>query len=191
VELWLTRNHGTSWERFADDPDVKGNTVGSKYQRRLELPGEGVYGLWLVLRSRAGLGKAPPRPGDAPQMVIEVDLTPPEAQLFAPRPDPQKRDSVLLTWRAKDRNLTPNPITLEWAEQREGPWQLIKSQLPNTGAYSWKVPANLPVNVYLRVRVHDIAGNEGVDVTAEPQPVDLTEPEGRLLPTVRPVGRLP
>jgi hypothetical protein len=49
------------------------------------------------------------------------------------------------------------------------------------------VPHNIPVSVYLRLRVRDEAGNEGVAMTGEPQLVDLSEPEGHLLTaTVKP-----
>jgi hypothetical protein len=43
------------------------------------------------------------------------------------------------------------------------------------------LPDRLPVEVYLRLRARDLAGNESVAVTAEPQLVDLSEPEGKLL----------
>ena len=39
----------------------------------------------------------------------------------------------------------------------------------------------MPVQVYMRLRVRDLAGNESVAVTADPQLVDLSEPEGKLL----------
>jgi len=189
VELYLTRDEGQTWIRFAkDDEPEKGALPGGKYQRTLDLPGEGVFGLCLVVKSRAGMGKAPPRPGDAPEMVIEVDATPPVAQLFVPQADPQRRDALILSWSAKDRNLSGKPITLEWSEKRDGPWQPVEADLPNVGKYSWQVPKGVPVSVFLRLRVRDSAGNESVAATSEPQLIDLSEPEGRLL-SVRPAAR--
>jgi hypothetical protein len=88
---------------------------------------------------------------------------------------------LLLQWSARDRNLSGTPVQLEWSEKREGTWQKIGSPLSATGKYSWQLPDGLPVQVYLRMRVSDLAGNEGVAVTSEPQVVDLSEPEGRLL----------
>ena len=38
-----------------------------------------------------------------------------------PQPDLQRPGTLLLKWAAKDKNPTSNPITWEWAEQREGP----------------------------------------------------------------------
>jgi hypothetical protein len=174
VELWLTRDDGRTWERFAEDADLTP-------PMNVELPGEGVFGLSLLLQSKAGMARRPPAPGDIPEMRIEVDTTPPVAQLFHPEPDPAQRDALVLSWNATDRNLAPNPITLQWAAQRDGSWQTIKADLPNTGRYSWKLPESIPYRVYLRLIAADTAGNVGIAETTESQCIDLKEPEGRLL----------
>jgi hypothetical protein len=190
--LYLTQDGGKNWAQFVEDPEAEKATSGTRYQRTLELPGEGVFGLYLVVRNPAGVGKAAPRPGDAPEMVIEVDTTTPSATLFKPGPDPARRDALLLTWSAEDRNLTARPVALEWATESEGPWQEIASDLPNTGKYSWVVPQGTPVRVYLRLRVRDTAGNVGLAVTSQPQLVDLSEPEGALVgvrPSIKRAGQ--
>jgi hypothetical protein len=185
VELWLTEDNGRSWRRYAEDAEEKTPTADNKFQRTLELPGEGVFGLRLVVSSRAGLAKAPPRSGDLPQMRIEVDLTPPAVRLDPPAPHPTRRDALVITWTATDANLAPNPITLEWAE-RKGEWKTIASQLPNTGRHTWQLPPNIPDRVFLRLVARDTAGNEGVAEFDKPQLVDLIEPEGVLLKVVTP-----
>jgi len=53
--------------------------------------------------------------------------------------------------------------------------------LPNNGQFSWSLPEKMPVEVFLRLRVRDLAGNETVAITPNPLPVDLHEPEGHLL----------
>ena len=82
---------------------------------------EQTYGFYLVVKNRAGLGKAPPQSGDLPQVRLERDLTLPEAFLFKPEADPARRDCLVLRWEAKDRNFGSNPVTLEWAARRRGP----------------------------------------------------------------------
>jgi hypothetical protein len=182
VEVWLTRDEGQHWELFAEDPAVKPNASGPQ-KRTLQLPGEGVYGLWLVVKSRAGLGKAPPKAGDAPQLRIEVDLKPPVAQLYAPVPDPSQRDTVLLMWTASDQDgkrLANQPITLEYSpDGKEGNWLPIASGISHaggTGRHPWRVPTGV-VSAYLRLRVRDQAGNEAVAVTPQPQILDLSVPD--------------
>ena len=142
-------------------------------------PKEGVtYGFCLVVKSKAGLGKPAPKSGDTPQVRVEVDTRPPTASLYAPQPDPARHDGLVLIWKAEDRNLAANPITLEWAAQRDGRWELIgEPHLPNTGRYTWQVPDSIPPKVYLRLTVRDTAGNSAVAQTPEPILIDLTVPE--------------
>ena len=89
---------------------------------------EGVaYGYWVVVKSRAGLGKPGPHASDLPQIRVELDTTPPEARLLMPQADPARRDTLVLMWEAVDKNLTSKPITLEWCDH-PGPdaqWHLI------------------------------------------------------------------
>jgi hypothetical protein len=180
VVLYLTKNDGQKWEQFADeDPKTRHLLKEGPYQRTLPLPGEGLFGFRIRVLNKANVGEPPPADGDAPELRVEVDLTPPEVKLYKPATDPQKRDTIALAWSAADKNLAANPVTLEWADQRDGPWQVIAKDQPGTGQYPWQPPAG-KVYVYLRARVRDAAGNEGVAITGEPQLVDLSQPVGRL-----------
>ncbi|MFQ3652054.1 MAG: hypothetical protein SNJ75_17180, partial [Gemmataceae bacterium] len=119
-----------------------------------------------------------PGPGDVPQLRVELDTTPPEAILKMPKPDPAHRDQMIFIWKAEDRNLADNPITLEWAERVNGPWEIIgEPQLPNTGNYAWKVPERIPPKVFLRLTVRDKAGNASQAITPEPIPLDTHVPD--------------
>jgi hypothetical protein len=182
VELYLTRDDGQRWERFAEDSDLKP-------PMSVTLPGEGIYGLRLVLGSRAGRGRRAPQPGDLPQMRIDVDTTPPAVRLYPPQPDPHRPDALVVTWNATDRNLSLNPITLQWAERRDGVWQTIATDLPNGAPYTWRLPPTMPVGVYLRVLARDTAGNVGMDETSQPVLIDVHEPEGQLLGIVGRTGK--
>jgi hypothetical protein len=174
VELWITKDDGRTWAYLTDDPDCKSPITAT-------LPGEGVYGLRLVFQSGLGLTKGPPLANDLPDLRIEVDTTPPLVKLFEPRPDPQRRDTLIVTWSATDRNLGSKPITLEYAERPEGPWMPIAADLPNSGSYSWQLPPKIPYRVFLRASAVDTAGNRSTAETREPIPVDLTKPAGRIL----------
>jgi hypothetical protein len=182
VEVYLTKDDGQHWELYADDPDVKAEPTGPQ-KRRIPLPGEGVFGIWLVAKNRAGVGKTPPRSGDAPQLRVEVDLTPPVATLYEPVPDPSQRDTVVLRWTAADKHnerldksrLPAQPISLEYsADGKE--WKSIAAGIANSGRHPWQVPNGL-VQAYLRLRVRDLAGNEAVAVTSRPQLLDFVAPD--------------
>src|SRR5262249_54940228 len=83
IELWWTQNDGQTWDRYAVDDTVKPNMPSGRHERRLELPGDGVYGFALVIKSRAGIGKPAPKAGDVPELRVEVDTKAPEINLYA------------------------------------------------------------------------------------------------------------
>jgi hypothetical protein len=186
VDIYVTLDDGQTWEKSQADPGV---TLPPAVDAKTGAPVHGfvtvnlqkeavTYGFYLVVKSRAGLGKPPPQKGDLPQIRVEMDTTMPEGELLRPQPDPAHHDALILSWKASDRNLTATPITLEWAAKKEGPWECIgPHELPNTGTFSWQVPENAPPSVYLRLSIRDTAGNVAVAQTAEPILVDLSVPE--------------
>jgi hypothetical protein len=182
VEVYMTGDEGRTWQRLCED-------LHPRPPMTVNLPGEGIFGLRLVVWSGAGLARRPPQPGDLPQMRIEVDTTSPVARLFPPQPDPTRRDALLLTWNASDRNLAANPITLQYAERPDGPWQTIAKELTNSGRYQWLLSPAGPFKVYLRMLVSDAAGNVGMDQTPEPVLIDLNEPEGQIKGIIKAVRR--
>lgn len=186
VDVYVTTDEGATWEKSAGDPNVSlpvtPETRGAQPVRgsvTVNLPRDGViYGFYLVVKNRAGLGKEPPRSGDLPHARIELDTTGPEAKLYLPQPDPARRDCLTLAWEATDRNLAQNPVSIEWSAGRDGPWTFIgEAQLANTGRYLWQVPPNAPAKVYLKLSVRDTAGNTAVALTPEAVIIDVTPPE--------------
>jgi hypothetical protein len=147
----------------------------------VNLPGEGIYGLRIVVGSRAGLGRRPPQNGDLPQMRVQVDSTPPTVKMLYPLADPHRRDVLILGWNATDANPGANPVTLLWSDRLDGQWRTIATELTNNGRYTWQLTPDLPVKVYLRVIVRDAAGNVAVDDLPQPVLVDLHEPEGHII----------
>jgi hypothetical protein len=186
VDVYLTQDEGANWEKAQSDapavlpspaePGRPGPVHGSI---TLPLPREGVvYGFYLVVKSKAGLGKAPPTRGDLPHIRVERDTKLPDAKLYSPELDPANPGCLMMIWQAADKNLTEKPVSIEWAERREGPWEYIgEAQMANAGRFSWKVPANAPAKVYLRLSVRDQAGNVAVAQTGEPILIDLIVPE--------------
>jgi len=186
VELYLTRDDGRSWILYGGEQNISTpvptdpKSAGPLQQTlTIELPGEGLYGTFLVLRSGTGYRSSDaPKSGDAPQQRLMVDVTPPVVDLFALRPDTAKRDTVVISWRGLDANPSSTPILLEWAEQEAGEWHLIgPGELANTGSYTWTVPSSVPPRVFLRVTMRDLAGNVAVAQTSEPQDLDLKPPK--------------
>jgi hypothetical protein len=196
ADVYVTINEGATWSRLPGELPVTlppaselhggGPVHGSV---TVQLPGEGtVYGFIVAVKSKAGLGRAAPKPNEPPQVRVELDSTAPKAQLFGPMPDPNRRNALILSWSALDRNLSGSCITLEWAERKEGPWTVIADQLPNTsatgplpaevsGSYLWQLPERIPSSVFLKLTVRDTAGNSAVATADKPVLIDLSVPE--------------
>lgn len=188
VDLYVTRDDGATWQRLTGEtftgpsPLDAGAPAPADRSITAELPGEGRYGFYLVVRSGVGLGKQPPRNGDKPQMRVEVDTTSPEGELYSLQPAPSQANAVIVRWKASDTNLGDRPVRLEWAERKGGPWTPIgDGELANTGLYTWRLPASIPGKVYLKMTITDLAKNAGVAESPVPVTIDLNEPEAKII----------
>lgn len=175
VEVWVTRDQGQSWQRLSEDADRKSPA-------EIDLPGEGLYGVTLVISNGRGFGATPPRPGEQPQRWIEVDTLKPNAAITQVRTVPDAGGAVHIAYRASDRNIASDGIDLHFATNRQGPWRLIARGLRNDGVYRWTPPNEAGAQAYLRLVVRDEAGNATTVET--PQPVlldDQSRPRGAIL----------
>ncbi|TMQ31987.1 MAG: hypothetical protein E6K70_21045 [Planctomycetota bacterium] len=93
VEVWVTRDTGNTWTCLLEDK--KGHSPVE-----FELPGEGLYGVSLVVYNGNGVSSAVPAKGDAPDYLVEIDLTRPAAQLLTINPGVDKEAGTLLCHQA-------------------------------------------------------------------------------------------
>jgi hypothetical protein len=204
VDLWVTRDEGKSWLPWSQHDGKNGAVRVTLDAPKNPQPLEGAYGFRLVPVSGAGL-KTEPAPGDAPELRVVLDVTPPKLELYKTAGDPANPDTLVIRWTATDRNFGEEPITLEWSEAIAGPWHPVAStgpdpvvqatavspppvakRLANTGQYAWRVPAGTPARVYLKATACDAAGNVTERVTRDPETVDLTKPRARISGIVPP-----
>jgi hypothetical protein len=188
ADVYVTRDDGRTWQTWhtVEKPE---SPLVIDLAKKGNKDVEGIYGIKVVLQSGAGLARETPKPGELPDLRIDVDTTAPTLHVLAPVPDRSQKDTLLLRWQATDRNLANDPITLEWSEGPKGPWFPIATaeaigsspgalkRLPNTGSYAWHVPPTFPSHkVYLKVTARDVAGNVAEVVPVEPVTVDLNKP---------------
>ncbi len=159
LELWFTQD-GRTWER--DQATLR---TGSPYM--VEVNREGTYGFLLIAR-KIGEPSEPPAQGQAPDVWVEVDWTKPVIHMVHARPGEGGGRQLAIAWVATDNNLSPQPVTLSWAETPEGPWRTFASQVENSGRYLWQVPGNVPSRVHVRVEAFDLVGNAGSAHTPTP-----------------------
>jgi hypothetical protein len=165
VEVWYTRTKGQSWQKLGDDHSRKSPA-------EVQLPGDGLYGLTLVVSNGLGFGAQPPVAGDAPDWWIEVDTTQPVAQITSVRMSNEDGPAVHISWTSQDLNLGSTPAELSYAVSRQGPWIPIGKNLKGDGQHRWVPPMDIGSQAFIRLTVRDLAGNTTVTETTQPVSLD-------------------
>jgi len=174
VVLWGTKDGGRTWREWGRDEDRQSPID-------VQVAGDGVYGFRVVAENRDGLRGEAPRPGSPADIWVKIDATPPEARITAAPYGVGENEGLLdIQWEVADANLGDRPITLLFATDPGGRWTTIATGLPDTGHYNWRVDANVPRQVYLRLEVRDKAGNLGVHQLTEPINVAGLRPKARI-----------
>ncbi|MCU0704846.1 MAG: hypothetical protein MUF18_12780 [Fimbriiglobus sp.] len=165
-----------------ESPDAD-RLVGIDY----EAPRDGLYGFVLQPISGANTKLDDPRPGDVPQYLVEVDTTKPEMRITKVNVTGSGLNGPLveIEWEAKDKNLTPEPIVLEYSVDQQT-WKAIVPKTTNTGRYTWEITDKKLWKFWVRGTASDLAGNTAqshhADDKGQPQPVlvDLDKPSGNV-----------
>ena len=172
VEVYLTGDGGLNWQRLQEDADRRSPA-------EIDLPGEGLFGVRLVVTNGNGFGGTPPARGDAPTCWIEIDTTVPFVQL---RPiDPAQNGVLELRWTASDKNLGTEPVNLYYRMRSDTPWQVIARNLKNDGLYKWTFPRDQGSQFFVKVEVADMAGNTARAETPNAIILDMTEPRASVV----------
>lgn len=180
VELWGTHDGGSTWQSYGVDND-------NRSPLRVTVPDSGRYGFRILVDGVSGVGSPAPRPGDKPELVVDVDLQAPAAEILDVQP--QQGDlagHLSIRWTANDSNLEDRPVSLYYGSYANGPWSAIATQLPNNGSYTWRMERHLPERFFVRLEVRDQAGNITARETPTPITINRTQPTGTLR-GVRPV----
>jgi hypothetical protein len=168
IDVWVTHDSRV-WKKLDIGTQTHPPCV-------VEVSDEGLYGFTLVAKNGLGLSKAPPQPGDVPQVWVEVDLTRPVVHLLGVDTIPSGQPTVAIRWNASDKNLGAKPISLSYTETAKNAWKPIATGVDNNGRYVWQVPPNLASRFLIRVEATDLAGNIGMIQTQEPVVMDLSQP---------------
>ena len=174
VVLWVTRNGGQTWSSMATD-----NNNESPFPVQVDEDGE--FGFRVVIHSKDGLVGRPPSRGDEPDMQIRIDTEAPTGKIVSvPYGSGNDVGRLVINWRANDSELRTKPIDLAYSTNGEGPWTDIEQGIRNTGSYSWKVGRDIPDQIFLRMAIHDAAGNTTVQKLTQAIDVSGLVPRGRI-----------
>ncbi len=178
--LWV--NDGKSWKEDSRipqriEPTSKDPTVDMPYKALKD----GRYGFIVLPVSGAGYKPDDPRDGDAAQWLVEVDTLPPVIEIKSIRVGPGGLNGprVEIDWTVIEKNLTAEPITLEYAKDFNSPdkeWKTIAAKIPNSSRYVWEVDDKELWKFYVRATAVDKASNAGTNVYKDAVMVDLERP---------------
>ncbi len=175
VTIFGSRDDGATWELWTTDADKQSPA-------EIAVSAAGRYAFRVVVTSVTGNSSHIPRPGDKPEVAVDVDLDPPSPRIVAV---PYGRDSRLaslqIQWTCAAADLGPEPIALAYSDRPSGPWTAITDATANTGQFDWALQPNLPQQVYLRIVATDLAGNRGGHVLEQPIDIGPLLPRGRIL----------
>jgi hypothetical protein len=173
VEVWLTSDQGSNWRRLCEDADRRSPA-------EFDLPGDGLYGVRVVVTNGNGFGGRTPAPGEQPHVWIEVDTIAPQVHLKDLEPV-SNGSSIDIRWTATDKNMAAEPITLYYATRREGPWLPLARGLKNDGQYRWTFPRDAGSQFFIRLEAVDQAGNVARCESPTAITLDMTEPRASVV----------
>ena len=181
VVLWMTRDDGQTWKIWGTDPDRR-----SPFP--VEVTEQGRYGFRIVVQSRDGLTGQGPSSGDDADIWIVVDTTAPLAQITSvPYGRGAEAGKLIINYKVADPLLTLRPITISYAANPAGPWEIIKEGARNDDRFAWKVSREVPEQIFLKIEAVDRAGNIGTHVLSQSVDVSGLVPRGTIH-GVTPVG---
>ena len=179
VDLYITPDGGGRWYSYGEDADRVSPAD-------VTVPGDGEYGFCVRVRSGAGLSEPPPKSGEAPDVRVTVDGTPPAVDLLSAGQG-RGADAGRLTvaWRVTEDRPAAAPVRVELGRSAAGPWSVVQDWTADAGAARLPIPPGAGGRIYVRVTARDAAGNQRSAVTPNGVPVDLARPTARVLGVVR------
>ena len=169
VRLFVSPNNGVSWApsgKFAaGQPIVFRSATGS-------------YGLFASAVDNAGNAAPEPQPGQAPQVVLQIDTKTPIVRLktllgggFV-----SGGSQTPIEWEA----VTPHPaercVSIFLSPDGGNTWANVAVDIANSGLFAWDVPSINSSNCFLKITVKDAEGAIGQVQSLKPFTIDSTRP---------------
>lgn len=175
LRVWYSLDNGNTWQLYSE-------TSNPSSPAPVKVSEDGRYGFYTQARDVSGLEENPPVPGTPPKVVAIIDSIKPALVLVTPNSAEtfSNTQDLRIQWNASDVNFGPTPIHLFGSMDGGGTWEVIKKDLPNTGTYIWKLPAESSEYYKVKVVAVDLAGNESEDVSDANFRVDGKPPVTRV-----------
>ncbi|TWT57019.1 hypothetical protein KOR42_03760 [Thalassoglobus neptunius] len=174
IELYITEDRGQKWYHYGSDADRTSPI-------NVTVPRDGEYGFSFRVRNGVGVLSTPPQPGEAPEITVFVDRTPPRITLNPIQYlSPENLDQLVITWKIEEVELAKAPVVLSYATFPTGPWTPIAQPMENVERYVWNLPNHLNSEFYVRIEARDSAGNTGYVRSSEAFVRDTSQPRAQV-----------
>jgi hypothetical protein len=183
---WTKWKQEVGPKQAVEDPNNPDRTRKIPVNFVFDAPKDGTYSFIIIVENHRGQNRPNPKKGDAGDVQVVIDTTPPVVELLStPRvsPNGDRAATVDIRWKASDANIAPMPIKLEYRPARDGhaAWKAITPDwINNDGQFNWTAPNGEGYEFHIRVVCKDRAGNEakdGTDRMNKPVNVDLAVPK--------------
>ncbi|MEW4489659.1 hypothetical protein AB1L42_16375 [Thalassoglobus sp. JC818] len=174
IELYITEDRGQKWYHYGSDVDRISPI-------NVTVPRDGEYGFSFRVRNGAGVLSTPPQPGEAPEITVFVDRTPPRITLNPVQYlSPENLDQLVISWKIEEVELSKAPVVLSYATFPTGPWTPIAKPMEDVERYVWSLPNHLNSEFFIRIEARDSANNTGYVRTSEAFVRDTSQPRAQV-----------
>jgi Flp pilus assembly protein TadD len=175
LRVWYSLDNGSTWQLYSE-------TDHPSSPAPVKVSEDGRYGFYTQARDTSGLEENGPVPGTPPKVLAIIDTLKPALVLVTPNSAEtfSNTQDLRIQWNASDINFGATPISLYVSKDGGGTWETIKKDLPNTGTYVWKLPAESSEYYKVKVVSVDLAGNESEDISDASFRVDGKAPVTRV-----------
>jgi Tfp pilus assembly protein PilF len=169
LSLWSTTNNGANWspagKAAAGQPLTFHGATGG-------------YGLSVSAVDKAGNEGPAPQPGDAPQLVVDIDTKSPIVRLktLVDGGEVPGRTQVPIQWEAVAPKPAERPISIFLSPDGGNSWAAVAADIENSGCLVWDVPPINSSNCVLKVTMKDSDGAVGEAQSAKPFTIDSSRP---------------
>jgi len=169
VKLWLSQDNGVTWS-------PSGTAAGG--QPLVFKSTTGKYALFATGVDKAGNESPAPKPGQAPQVTLEINTTTPLVRLktLVSGGYISGTSEMPIEWEAVSPKPAERPVSIFLSPDGGNAWSAVATDIANSGTFLWTVPPINSANCILKIVTKDASGTEGAAESTKTFTIDSTKP---------------
>ncbi|HON82295.1 MAG TPA: lectin like domain-containing protein [Methanoregulaceae archaeon] len=176
VSLQYSSNGGATWNPIAENQPQSGSytwtipassapSMSIKITARDRAGNSGSQTRVVLLKKTTAMPTVSPTPEISPPPTPTPpmgDNTPPSVTVSSPGPymTVSPGQNLAITWSASD-NIGVASVSLQYSSNGGATWNPIAENQPQSGSYTWTIPASSAPSMSIKITARDRAGNSG------------------------------